>query len=190
MVDAIKAIHAGPALAWSFDAFRIVEDYRRISEERGVDVPEAYDDAHEKAARIEAAFASDPMPIRPCHNDLLEANFLLRDGHVWVVDHEYAGMGDPFFDLGNLSINNALSDDAQERLLASLLRGADGRSSRAPEADADHVRLPRGDVGRGAAGPVDARHRLRRVRHASFRSALDDDGGPALRRWLETAPGN
>jgi thiamine kinase-like enzyme len=27
-------------------------------------------------------------------------------------------MGDPFFDLGNLSINNALSDDAQERLLA------------------------------------------------------------------------
>ena len=46
-------------------------------------------------------------------NDLLEANFLLRDGHVWIVDHEYAGMGDPFFDLGNLSINNALSDDLQ-----------------------------------------------------------------------------
>jgi thiamine kinase-like enzyme len=57
------------------------------------------------------------MPATPCHNDLLEANFLLRDGHVWIVDHEYAGMGDPFFDLGNLSINNALSDDAQERLL-------------------------------------------------------------------------
>jgi thiamine kinase-like enzyme len=27
-------------------------------------------------------------------------------------------MGDPFFDLGNLSINNALSEDAQERVLA------------------------------------------------------------------------
>ena len=107
-----------PGARWSFDPFRIVEDYRRISEERGVAVPDAFDDAHEKASRIEAAFASDPMPLRPCHNDLLEANFLLRDGHVWVVDHEYAGMGDPFFDLGNLSINNALSDDAQERLLA------------------------------------------------------------------------
>ncbi len=81
-------------------------------------VPDAFDPAHEKASRIEAAFTSDPMPLRPCHNDLLEANFLLRDGHVWIVDHEYAGMGDPFFDLGNLSINNALSDDAQERLLA------------------------------------------------------------------------
>ena len=118
VVDAIKAIHAGPALAWSFDPFRIVEDYRRISEQRDVAVPDTFDGAHEKAAEIEAAFASDPMPLRACHNDLLEANFLLRDGHVWVVDHEYAGMGDPFFDLGNLSINNALSDDAQERLLA------------------------------------------------------------------------
>jgi thiamine kinase-like enzyme len=118
VVEAIKAIHAGPALAWSFDPFRIVEDYRRISEERGVTVPDAFDPAHEKASRIEAAFASDPIPLRPCHNDLLESNFLLRDGHVWVVDHEYAGMGDPFFDLGNLSINNGLSDDAQERLLA------------------------------------------------------------------------
>jgi thiamine kinase-like enzyme len=118
VVDAIKAIHAGPKLVWSFDPFRIVEDYRRISEERGVAVPDAFDGAHEKASRIEAAFASAPMPLRPCHNDLLEANFLLRDGRVWIVDHEYAGMGDPFFDLGNLSINNALSDDAQERLLA------------------------------------------------------------------------
>jgi thiamine kinase-like enzyme len=117
VVGAIKAIHAGPALRWSFDPFRIVEDYRRISQQRNVEVPEAFDDAHEKASLIEAAFAADPMPLRPCHNDLLEANFLLRDGHVWVVDHEYAGMGDPFFDLGNLSINNALSDDAQERLL-------------------------------------------------------------------------
>jgi thiamine kinase-like enzyme len=118
VVDAIKAIHAGPALKWSFDPFRIVEDYRRISEERGVLVPQAYEHAHEKAARIEAAFASDPMTLRLCHNDLLESNFLLRDGRVWVVDHEYAGRGDPFFDLGNLSINNGLSDDAQERLLA------------------------------------------------------------------------
>jgi thiamine kinase-like enzyme len=117
-MDAIAAIHAGPALDWSFDPFRIVEDYRRIAEERGVVVPEAFEPAHATASRIEAVFADDPMPVRPCHNDLLEANFLLRDGHVWIVDHEYAGMGDPFFDLGNLSINNALSDDAQERVLA------------------------------------------------------------------------
>ena len=33
------------------------------------------------------------------------------------MDYEYSGMGDPFFDLGNLSINNALSGGSQEALL-------------------------------------------------------------------------
>src|SRR5919201_6917403 len=94
VVEAIKAIHAGTPLDWSFNPFRIVEDYRRIAEERGVAIPDAYDPAHETAARIEKAFATDPMPIVPCHNDLLESNFLFRDGHIWIVDHEYAGMGD------------------------------------------------------------------------------------------------
>jgi thiamine kinase-like enzyme len=126
VVAAIKAIHAGPALSWSFDPFRIVHDYRRIAGERGVPVPEAFDDAQRAAAAIEAAFAADPTPPRPCHNDLLESNFLRSGDHVWVVDHEYAGMGDPFFDLGNLSINNALSDDAQERVLSLYVGEATG----------------------------------------------------------------
>jgi thiamine kinase-like enzyme len=47
------------------------------------------------------------------HNDLLNANFLLDGDHTWIVDYEYAGMGDPFFDLGNLSVNNGLDDGAQ-----------------------------------------------------------------------------
>ena len=36
---------------------------------------------------------------------------------MWIVDYEYAGMGDPFFDLGNLAVNNGLDDAAQELLL-------------------------------------------------------------------------
>ena len=58
------------------------------------------------------------MPLIPCHDDLLNANFLLDGEHVWIVDYEYAGMGDHFFDLGNLSVNNGLGPDAQEALLA------------------------------------------------------------------------
>ena len=57
------------------------------------------------------------MPARPCHNDLLADNFLRGAAGFWLVDYEYAGMGDPFFDLGNLSINNGLSEGAQETLL-------------------------------------------------------------------------
>ena len=117
VVRSVKAIHAGPAIPSSFPVFRIVEDYRAIAEARGVTVPTAFDEVHAKAADIERAFAAQPLTDRPCHNDLLNANFLLDGDHVWIVDYEYGGMGDLFFDLGNLSINNGLSPDAQELLL-------------------------------------------------------------------------
>jgi thiamine kinase-like enzyme len=116
-VRVVRAIHGCPELPSSFSAFRIVEEYRDIAEDRGVVVPVAFEAAHAMAATIEEAFARSPIPVRPCHNDLLAPNFLRGDDSMWLVDHEYAGMGDPFFDLGNLSINNGLSEGAQERLL-------------------------------------------------------------------------
>ncbi len=37
---------------------------------------------------------------------------------MFVVDYEYAGMGDPFFDLGNFAVNNDLTEEAQQAVLA------------------------------------------------------------------------
>ena len=50
-----------------------------------------------------------------------------------LVDWEYAGMGDPWFDLGNLSVNNGFDDATDERLLDRLPRRArlPSRSARA-----------------------------------------------------------
>ena len=117
VVRSVKAIHSCPPIPSSFPLFRIVEDYRAIAAERGVEAPATFDEVHAKAKDIEAALAEQPLAARPCHNDLLNANFLMDGDHVWIVDYEYGGMGDLFFDLGNLSINNGLSADAQELLL-------------------------------------------------------------------------
>ena len=130
VVDSIRAIHHMGTLASTFDAFRIVRDYRETAEAHGVRVPDAFHQALEVAERIAAAFAVRPLPARPCHNDLLNANFLVVDGRVVIVDYEYAGMGDLFFDLGNFSINNGISEDAQERLL-ELYFGAARPANRA-----------------------------------------------------------
>jgi thiamine kinase-like enzyme len=62
---------------------------------------------------------ADPIELRPCHNDLLNANFI-DDGHrIRIIDWEYAGMGDPFFDLGNFSINHELTPDEDEVFVAA-----------------------------------------------------------------------
>ena len=66
------------------------------------------------AARIRAARGEQRLV--PCHNDLLNANFL-DDGSVRIVDWEYAGMGDRFFDLANFSVNHEFDVDDDRRLL-------------------------------------------------------------------------
>ena len=58
----------------------------------------------------------------PCHNDLLPANFMHDGERVQIIDWEYAGMGDRYFDLGNYAVNNQL-DDAAERILLEAYFG-------------------------------------------------------------------
>jgi thiamine kinase-like enzyme len=115
VVAAIRAFHGGPRIPSRFDSFRIVEAYRAEAEQRGVPVPQAYGGAHELAARIERA--RGPQPLRPCHNDLLNANFIQAGERLWIVDWEYAGMGDVFFDLANFAVNHELGDDGDDELL-------------------------------------------------------------------------
>jgi thiamine kinase-like enzyme len=117
VIASVRGIHGCPPIRSRFPVFRIVEEYRTLAADRGVAIPRAFDDAHALADRIGAAFGAAPMPETTCHNDLLNANFLLDGDHTWIVDYEYAGVGDLFFDLGNLSINNGLNPDAQEMLL-------------------------------------------------------------------------
>ena len=61
---------------------------------------------------------------RPNHNDLLAANFMHDGDKVVIVDWEYAGMGDPFFDLGNFAVNNELDDGRRRSAAGGLLRRA------------------------------------------------------------------
>ncbi|MGH2407640.1 MAG: phosphotransferase [Candidatus Limnocylindrales bacterium] len=118
VADSIRRIHDGPAIPGIFVPYRIGEAYRALARSRGVRVPDAYEPAHEHVRRIEQAFLRDPIEMRPCHNDLLNANFIDDGKRIRIVDWEYAGMGDPFFDLGNFSVNHGLSDDETAIFLA------------------------------------------------------------------------
>jgi thiamine kinase-like enzyme len=113
-VEPLGGFHEGRAIPGRFDAFRVVEVYRDTAEANGVRVPAAYEWAHERARAIEGA--RGPQPLHPCHNDLLNANFIDDGAALRIVDWEYAGMGDVFFDLANFSVNHEL-DDAQNRIL-------------------------------------------------------------------------
>ena len=117
--DSLRRIHEGPPIPGLFIPFRIVEAYRALAIARGVRVPPEYELALAIARRIELACLSNPVDLRPCHNDLLNANFIDDGERIRIVDWEYAGMGDPYFDLGNFSINHELTPDEDAQLFAA-----------------------------------------------------------------------
>jgi thiamine kinase-like enzyme len=122
VAESLRRIHDGPAIPGLFVPFRIVEAYRALALARSVAIPPEYELAQSIARRIELALLASPVELRPCHNDLLNANFIDDGSRIRIVDWEYAGMGDPFFDLGNFSINHELAPDED----AALLAGYDG----------------------------------------------------------------
>ena len=119
VAQSLRRIHEGPPIPGLFVPLRIVEAYRALAAARGVRIPEAYDIAALIGRRIEVACLANPVELRPCHNDLLNANFIDDGARIRIVDWEYAGMGDPFFDLGNFSINHELTPDEDIHLLAA-----------------------------------------------------------------------
>jgi thiamine kinase-like enzyme len=120
IAGALRSFHDSavvlPASFWVPD---LLERYARVVRARGGEPPEVYATVVAVAARI-----ANALPVtrrRPCHNDLLAGNIIFaREGErILIVDWEYAGMGDPRFDLGNLSVNNGFDDADDDRLLAA-----------------------------------------------------------------------
>jgi thiamine kinase-like enzyme len=111
----LRRIHEGPPFPATFDAFRVVEAYRGTAEAHGVRIPPQYAEAKTRADEIERTLGT--RPAQPCHNDLLNANFIRSPAGIRIVDWEYAGMGDRFFDLANFSVNHELSEAESDSLL-------------------------------------------------------------------------
>jgi len=125
----LRRIHDGPPIPGLFVPLRIVEAYRALAAARGVPIPPEYDLSAAVGRRIELAFLAAPLEPRPCHNDLLNANFIDDGTRIRIVDWEYAGMGDPFFDLGNFSINHELTPD-QDAYFLTAYDGGEARPAR------------------------------------------------------------
>jgi len=116
----LRALHAcEERLPVEFSGFRIVEDYAARIAERGATVPASYEWAATAAHRIETALVGPEHEPVPCHNDLLSANFIRTRQGIRLVDWEYAGMGDRYFDLGNFAVNNALDAEGEVALLTA-----------------------------------------------------------------------
>ncbi len=118
----LQRVHSAGTIDAMFNPFSVIHDYHEIALSKGVVEPFDYRQSLSIVERIHVARSFRPTAF--CHNDLLNENFLFDD-HLRILDWEYAGMGDPLFDLANFSINHKLSTLADQNLLAHYFGSVD-----------------------------------------------------------------
>lgn len=130
--EALARLHRLAPLRAPFSPFQVVRAYDRFAHARGAAAfPENYPELLAGLSRVERALAARPVRAAPCHNDLLTANFLLGTRGLVLIDWEYAGQGDPLFDLANVAAHHDFDEAQLELLLASYVNAAPDAHQRA-----------------------------------------------------------
>jgi thiamine kinase-like enzyme len=95
----LRRVHALSPIEGTFSPYRDVEQRLAIARTRNAELPACLDALLDRLHTIEAERADTPKKF--CHNDPFHNNFVDGGNVVYLYDWEFAGMGDPFFDLAS-----------------------------------------------------------------------------------------
>lgn len=118
VAEKIRKFHnEAPPLRGEFNVFRRVEMLVEVSRRHNCHFPGNFDWIIQRMRQVEQALSDTAGAPHPCHDDLLNLNFLDERGEVRILDWEYAGMNDIAYDLANFSHHHRLNDDQVNVLL-------------------------------------------------------------------------
>lgn len=122
--DALKKLHiSGVEFRFRFELFSMIDEYLKVLSSKTVDLPAGYGEVVEQAQPVKAALARRDVPLAPCHCDPLCENFLDDGQTMWIVDWEYSGMNDPYWDLGDLSVEGNFSAELDAQMMRAYCNG-------------------------------------------------------------------
>ncbi len=109
-VAALKKIHGSDMKFRDYNAFVRLDTYQSYCLEMGFTFPQEYLDLRKKLEAIRDTQTN--VPKVPCHCDYQPTNLVISGEKLYVLDWEFAGMNDPFYDIacyGNAGFDKALS---------------------------------------------------------------------------------
>lgn len=131
----LRTLHDGPAIPGRFEVGEVIRSYESEAAGRGRAFPSSFTKTGSLRRRLEALLKPGFRPV-PCHNDLLAGNLLYDGERLWLLDWEYAGMGDARFDLANLISNLELDSGLRDFFLKCYFGSATEAAARLPEIEA------------------------------------------------------
>jgi len=122
--DAFRRMHACERpFRNRFDVFAQIDEYLALLRRNRARIPDGYGELQKEAETARAVLAARPALLAPCHNDPLAENFLDTGERMYLVDWEYAGMNDPMWDLGDLSVEAGFGPEQDAALLRAYFDG-------------------------------------------------------------------
>jgi thiamine kinase-like enzyme len=118
IVTAMRLYHAGQPYVGATSPFATIRAWTSAARRHGAALPGDIDDPIGALRPIRRALAARPVLAVPCHNDLWGPNLIDDGERVTVLDWEYAGMGDPYYDLASLAIHHSDGERWDRALLA------------------------------------------------------------------------
>ena len=109
-VAALKKIHGSNLKFRDYNAFGRLDTYQNYCLEMDYTFPQEYLDLRKKLEAIRDTQTN--VPKVPCHCDYQPPNLVINGDKLYVLDWEFAGMNDPFYDIacyGNAGFDKDLS---------------------------------------------------------------------------------
>jgi thiamine kinase-like enzyme len=124
VVDAVRQYHDRATFVNEIYVFDMIREYMEMARSVDAPFPEDIDWMLALGDDIEQAMKRHEPASVACHCDLLSENFMLEPGgKMWVIDWEYGGQTDPYFDLGDFCVEHPLSEE-EERFIITRYCGA------------------------------------------------------------------
>ena len=109
-----------------FDIVANKDSYKAVLDEINADLPREVVEAENRLdPAVEKLFWKYPKELVPCHGDPKLNNFLFSGNRLFLIDWEYSGMMDSYFDLVNLIMTNNLNSE-QESLCLKMYEQCSG----------------------------------------------------------------
>jgi thiamine kinase-like enzyme len=121
MVRAImlfRRLHAAPChVRWNFDVIKKAEGIRdQIEPEKYGHFPD-FENVRDRIYKLAEIAEHDGIKKCNIHGDARDVNFLINKEEIHLIDWEYAGFGDPGFDIGSYVCGGDHSEEEVDRIL-------------------------------------------------------------------------
>ena len=124
VIETLRRCHQIPVdqAKGTYNVFKTAKQHLSKTQQFRNQFPVHFEQVLNRLGKIQTAFNQQiDIPVL-CHNDVVPENMILTPNGLILIDWEYSGVGDHFFDLGMLAAYHNL-DETQEQTLITAYFG-------------------------------------------------------------------